>query len=357
MNNKNKYFSILESLNENESKSVHPNDKILWCDGLNTFIRNFVANPTVNENGHHIGGLAGFMKSVGYAIRMTNPTRVVICFDGKGGSVKRRKIFPGYKSGRKIGGERRMTRLNSFSNVEEEKVSMKSQMQRLTQYLDTLPMSVVSVENIEADDAIAYGVRQLFPDSEHVIMSTDKDYLQLIDEKVSVWSPTKKKYYNQETFMEDHGVPAYNYLTYKSMIGDNSDSIPGIKGCGLKTLQKRLPILFGDEPVNIEDVIKYSTEHKDEAKILDIISQQKDLLNLNHELMQLEEVDISARAKTSIINQVDKKMDGLVKYKFQVLMLEDLLNVSIKNPEFWLRDTFTKLDGFVKILNEERNEQ
>jgi len=356
MDNKQKYFSILESLNENGSKSAEPNDKILWCDGLNTFIRNFVANPTVNENGAHIGGLAGFMKSLGYAIRMTNPTRVVVCFDGKGGSAKRRKIYPDYKSGRKIGGERRMTRLNSFSNVEEEKMSMRSQMQRLTQYLDTLPITVVSVENIEADDAIAYGVRQIFPESEHVIMSTDKDYLQLIDDKVSVWSPTKKKYYNQETFIEDHGVPAYNYLTYKSMIGDNSDSIPGIKGCGLKTLQKRLPILFGDKPVTIEDVLKYSSDNKDEAKILEVISESGDLLNLNYALMQLEEVDISARAKTSIINQIERKMEGLVKYRFQVLMLEDMLNVAIKNPEFWLKDTFAKLDGFVKILNEGINE-
>ena len=64
---------------------------MLIVDGLNTFIRVFSVMPTLNENGVHVGGIVGFLKSVGFAINMFNPTRTIIVFDGKGGSNRRRK--------------------------------------------------------------------------------------------------------------------------------------------------------------------------------------------------------------------------------------------------------------------------
>ena len=67
-----------------------PNDRILLVDGLNTFIRSFVANPATNDNGIHIGGISGFLHSIGYAIKNIKPTRIIICFDGTGGSQRRR---------------------------------------------------------------------------------------------------------------------------------------------------------------------------------------------------------------------------------------------------------------------------
>ena len=55
-------------------------------DGLNTFIRVFSVLPTTNEDGVHVGGIVGFLRSIGYVINMVSPTRVIIVFDGKGGS-------------------------------------------------------------------------------------------------------------------------------------------------------------------------------------------------------------------------------------------------------------------------------
>ena len=351
-----KYISIFESLDKNAYKESTPNDKILLCDGLNTFIRSFVVNPTINENGIHIGGISGFLQSVGYAIRNINPTRVIICFDGKGGSQRRRKLFPDYKAQRRVGaGTKRMTRVNSYNSVEDERVSMKQQLLRLTEYLGTLPVDVVAVENIEADDTIAYATEQLFPNSECVIMSTDKDFLQLVSNRVSVWSPTKKKYYNEDSLKEEFEIPAYNFLMYKILMGDSSDNIPGIRGIGLKTLRKRLPIIF-DDKINVNEIIKYANEHRDEAKVLELIADNKNKLELNFELMQLFDVNISGAAKRSIKNQINNKKDGLIKYKFQLLMLEDMLNTAIKNPDIWLKETFKKLDVYRKLLNEEINE-
>ena len=93
---KKEYFSILETLKESDHSKKHPNDRILLIDGLNTFIRVFSVFPSTNENGIHVGGFVGLLRSIGYAIRMLAPTRVVIVFDGKGGSTRRRKFYPEY---------------------------------------------------------------------------------------------------------------------------------------------------------------------------------------------------------------------------------------------------------------------
>ena len=87
---KKRYFSILESLKEGEVLETKPNDKVLLIDGLNTFIRSFAVSPVMNDNGIHVGGITGFLMSIGFAIKTLQPTRVIICFDGKGGSQRRK---------------------------------------------------------------------------------------------------------------------------------------------------------------------------------------------------------------------------------------------------------------------------
>ena len=77
------------------------NDHVLVVDGFNTFIRAFSVNPSLNEDGSHVGGLVGFLKSIRFTINKLKPTRCVIVFDGKGGSNRRRKIYPEYKQNRR----------------------------------------------------------------------------------------------------------------------------------------------------------------------------------------------------------------------------------------------------------------
>lgn len=76
--------------------------KILIIDGLNNFIRNFVINPSTNQNGEPIGGVVGFMKTMKNIILETTPDLVVVAWDGEGGSRRRRGIFAEYKAGRKV---------------------------------------------------------------------------------------------------------------------------------------------------------------------------------------------------------------------------------------------------------------
>ena len=104
-----KFISFLEQTKGEEKKSVtHLNDRVLIVDGLNTFIRSFAVNPSINEDGLHIGGMVGFLKSVRYSCDILKPSRCIIVFDGKNGSGRRQKIYPEYKATRKV--KRRLNR-------------------------------------------------------------------------------------------------------------------------------------------------------------------------------------------------------------------------------------------------------
>jgi len=273
---KKKYISILEEIKKSGGKidSGEPNDSVLLMDGLNTFIRVFTAIPTTNEDGIHIGGIVGFLRSIGYAINMVRPTRTIIVFDGKGGSNRRRKIFPEYKAGRKMS-----LRLNRHTDVsltrEEEHKMMIAQLNRLIEYLECLPLTITTMDNIEADDVIGYSSKHVFKDK-CTIMSTDKDFLQLVDERIRVWSPTKKKMYDEEKILNEYGINSKNFLLYRMMDGDKSDGIPGIKGAGQKTLLKIFPWLESPHKYTLDDLIKSSVPKQKQFKLCTEIVNSKE---------------------------------------------------------------------------------
>ena len=198
-----KYLSFLDQTKDDTHKAVnHLNDRVLIVDGLNTFIRSFAVNPALNEDGLHIGGMVGFMKSVRYSCDILKPSRCIIVFDGKGGSKRRQKIYPEYKGTRKV--KRRLNRNVDWGTApQDEQQSMKQQMGRLIEYLEQLPLTLICVDGIEADDTMAYISQQILKKSDIFLMSTDKDFLQLVDDRVKIWSPTKKKLYDKKKVFEE----------------------------------------------------------------------------------------------------------------------------------------------------------
>lgn len=310
-----------------------PNDKVLIIDGLNTFIRVFSVIPTTNDDGIHIGGIVGFLRSIGYTINMIRPTRVIIVFDGKGGSNRRRKIYPEYKQNRKT--KYRVNRSNSFASQDDEKMNMIMQIQRVVEYLDTLPVTVLSYDNIEADDTIGYICRQVLTDSQITIMSTDKDFLQLANGRIKIWSPTKKKMYDENKVLDEYGISSHNYIWYRVLDGDKSDNISGVRGFGLKTIQKKLPFLSENRIVKLDEVLDELPEHKD-------------TIELNYKLMQLSDVDISGSTKTKIIDAVNSPINRLIKFKFEKMFLEDKLFTALPNVTSWLLNNFNQLNSYAE---------
>ena len=342
MSNK-KYLSIFEEIKKKGGSldDGNPNDKVLIIDGLNTFIRVFSVIPTTNEDGIHIGGIVGFLRSIAYVVNMVRPTRVIIAFDGKGGSSRRRKIYPQYKQNRKT--KYRVNRSNSFASQEDERMNMIMQIQRVVEYLEALPLTVLSYDNIEADDTIGYICRQVLTDSQITIMSTDKDFLQLANGRIKIWSPTKKKMYDEDAVLEEYGISSHNLIWYRVLDGDKSDNIPGIRGLGLKTIQKKLPFLTENRIVNIDEVI-------------DTLPESKDIIELNYKLMQLSNVDISGSTKTKIIDKANEPINRLIKFKFQKMFLEDKLFTALPNVISWLATNFNQLNQYAeKTHNKQKN--
>ena len=342
-----KYLTFLQNIKKENLQPQELNSNILLIDGLNTFIRAFTITPMVSDNGTHVGGISGFLLSLGYAIKMINPTRIIIAFDGAGGSVRRRKLYPDYKGRRKT---KRIFRPDVYTSEDEDEKSRVVQLIRLTQYLEILPITSIIIDNIEADDTIAYIATNVFTEDKHkiTIMSSDRDYFQLINDRVKVWSPTKKILYDNNTLYNEYNLTPNNYLYYKILTGDDSDNIPGVHGLGIKTLKKKFPKMFEKTyEISLEEILNVADERKNEAKVFENIHNSKSQILLNEKLIQLQDTEISGHAKLSIINQIEKPINRLVKYKFLSYMFEDkfILGRNV-DPNNWLHKSFASLDYY-----------
>lgn len=343
--------SVLDILNKisqtTEEEANKIQDNVLLIDGLNTFIRAFAVSPTTNEDGEHIGGITGFLLSIGYAIKLLNPSRVVIVFDGKGGSRRRSKLYPAYKEARK--NNTNFNRNLKYTRDEEKQLRL-IQMFKLGEYLNTLPVTTLSVDYVEADDVIAEIATEII-DHKVTIMSTDKDFIQLIDDRVNVWSPTKKKLYTPDNVEEDFGFPAHNFLMYRLMDGDNSDNIPGVKGAGKKVIQKHIPILLGEDTITLHDLKTFVRENESKYKIFEKIRDNFDTLELNEHLMRLDGRNVSAKIKMLIKGQVEADISRFNKTRFMELYIRDKIYSGIKNVDSWLNEVFGSLDFNARELN------
>jgi 5'-3' exonuclease len=340
------YKNILNEVSE-EHKINHlreRNSRVLVIDGLNTFIRSWTTNPTMNEDGDHTGGVIGSLKSIGFQIREFNPTRCVVTFDGKGGSNSRKQIFEGYKSERGKNRFRVNRQYQGMMDEEEEQVSMKRQFVWLNDILDYLPVKTMIYDGIEADDVIAQIATQIKKeDEEVVIVSTDKDFLQLVSETVKVFSPTKKKLYNRQMVFDEYGLWPQNLLLFRTLDGDNSDNIPGVKGCGLKTVLKAFPELSEDRLISFEEFLQLAEERVGKLKIYKDIVDNTELILRNKQLMQLSEPTISVSNKLKILDRYNEEDVQLEKMNFFKVGLKYKILQNWSDINDWLKITFQNI--------------
>jgi DNA polymerase-1 len=325
------------------------NSNILLVDGTNTFIRCWCANPSMDENGNHTGGVVGFLKSVGYAIKLLCPSRVIVVFDGLGGSYKRRKIFPQYKENRK--GKVRLNRAyEEMSTPTTEEEQMRKQFARTLNYLSILPINMLSIDHVEADDVIAYLATDYFKESDKVyIMSSDKDFLQLCTDNVCVYSPTKKRIYGPAEVLAEYQIHPNNFVLFRAMDGDDSDNIDGIEGAGPKTIVKQFPWLSDDKPHQVDELVSHAVNLRNKYKVMENVASNKSLLERNVALMQLRDTALTTTAQLHCNECLaTKKIPRLDKGAFFKLIREDLLDSNLPNHTTWVDEVFGPLDGVTR---------
>ena len=299
---------LLKAFNDMQfdNRDIGYNSRVLIIDALNTFMRSYSAIPSLDDDGHHIGGMSGFMKSLGFAIRSFKPTRVVLVFDGKGGSQRRRKIYKEYKANRKP--PTRLNRQYDMTTDEQEKENMKWQLVSLVEMVECLPVSILALDNIEADDAIAYFSELVTKkDGTSIIYSTDKDFLQMVSDSVKLYNPVKKKTFDVDVVLETYGVHPNNFIFYRSLLGDKSDNIDGIRGAGEKTVLKFIPELADPKiEVNLNLLEQKYADIKKKPKLVENILDNTSVVNRNLQLMNLRDVDINIDAKMKILHKFEE---------------------------------------------------
>ena len=333
-------FRLLDDIQE-QGKETVKSERVLLIDGLNLFFRNFAMMNMVNPEGIHVGGLGGFFRSLGALIRQIDPTQVYVVFDGAGSANNRKNILPEYKSGRDL---QRITNWDAFDDLEDEHDAKVDQMVRIIQYLKTLPVKTCSIDKVEADDIIAYFSKVIpqKPEDKVFIVSSDKDFLQLINENVIVYRPMEKEYYTEQTMVDRYKMSPKNFILHKTLLGDNSDKIKGVKGLGEKGLYKKFPELT-ERDMSLEDIFNICESKLKEHVVYARVIQNRSDLEKNYKIMDLDNPMIDENDEKYLNKVVESEIPPYLPEQFVAFYNQDKLGGMIRNVEFWVKEIFERL--------------
>ena len=272
--------------------------RLLVIDALNMFIRNYIVNPMISTNGNPIGGTVGFVNSVKKLMREANPDQVIICWDGAGGSQKRRTVVKEYKQGRKP--LRKNYKVEGMSE-QSEKENMVWQQRILMEMLNEMPIMQLMLDRVEADDIIAMVVQSpKYAGWQKVIVSSDKDFLQLLDDETVLYRPIQKKAWTKNTVIEEYGISPENFVIARAIAGDKSDNLAGIRGAGLATISKRLDFLCEDKMHTLDDVYGYCEGTESKVKFYSNVVENWETVETNYKVMNLTPPSISVQGRQKI---------------------------------------------------------
>jgi DNA polymerase-1 len=203
-------------------------EKLLLIDAMNLVFRAyfaFVNRPLRTTDGFNTGAIFGFVKMVRKALEDVEPTHVAVAFEG--GPTFRNELYPEYKANRAAAPD-----------------ELKAQVEPVKEIAEAMGISVLEVTGAEADDVIATLARKAEGFDEVVILTGDKDLMQLVDDRVHILAPksgvTDVEELDSEHVMQKTGVRPEQIRDLLALAGDSSDNVPGVSGIGNKTAAKLL---------------------------------------------------------------------------------------------------------------------
>ena len=212
----------------------------MLVDGTNSLYRAFFAIPGLRAPGGLPTNAAyGFVNMLAKVLREEEPDAVVVVFDARGKTF-RHEFYAGYKAGR---------------DAQPEDLS--AQVPLVRELIEAHRIPIVEVPEFEADDVIATLVERAPAQAQVAIVSTDKDLMQLVSERVTLLDGVKDRRYGPAEVEERFGVAPERILDLRALVGDPSDNIPGVKGIGAKGAVKLLAD-WGD----LEELLEHAAEIK-----------------------------------------------------------------------------------------------
>ena len=187
----------------------------------------FLRNPLITTTGEHTSAIYGFLNALLVLLRDENPDELVVAFDVKGKTF-RHEMFDAYKA-----------------NRPPQPPELRSQIPRAKELLDAMKVARVEQEGMEADDLIgSLAATAVAAGKDAVIVSADKDFMQLIQPGIRQWIPPKMqeagKWVGPDEVQEKWGVSPEQMVDLLALMGDTSDNVPGVPGVGPKTASKLL---------------------------------------------------------------------------------------------------------------------
>lgn len=294
----------------------------ILIDGLNVFMRHYIANPSVSLNNQQCGGIVGFLRNIQHLAEKFQPYKITIAWEG-GGSQRRRSISENYKAGRRPS---KLNRSGYYSDLYDTKDNRDNQLAILIEILKSIPVTQIYVNDCEADDIIGYLCKNKKQQEQKIIVTSDKDYYQLIDDSNKIWSPNQKKLIDKDIVLEKSGISAVNYCTARCFIGDQSDGIKGVKGAGFKTMLKFFPELASEDFVSVDNIIEKAKQIESKSKLISEIISNANKIGVNWKLMYLDAACLSWSQINSIKNQYDAEVKRANKMDLMRVMIREGLN-------------------------------
>lgn len=260
---------------------------VALVDGSNYIYRAFYAIPHLtNSKGFPTSAIYGFTNMLLKFLREFQPDYIVVTFDLKGATI-RHEEFADYKATRKPMPD-----------------DLGPQIPFIKEIVRGLSITILEKQGVEADDIIGtLAVRASRLGWKTVIVSGDKDLMQLIDENVTMVDTMKDKTYDVAAVKERFGVPPDKVAEILGLMGDTSDNIPGIPGIGPKTAQRLI-----EEYGSVEEVIR-NTEKLRNVKLRESFRLHAEQARMSRQLALIrKDIEIDFDLKDAVRREPDTKI-------------------------------------------------
>ncbi len=254
----------------------HNPPQIYLVDGSGYIFRAFHALPSLTRSdGTPVGAVLGFTNMLIKLLREKNPDYLVVVFDAARENY-RNKIYPAYKANRK-----------------ETPPELVPQFSLIRQACEAFNVPYIEKEGYEADDLIAtYAHSQ---PGEVIIVSSDKDLMQLVGKSIRMLDPLKNRMIGIEEVKEKFGVPPEQVIDVQALAGDATDNVPGVPGIGIKTAAELIQV-YGTLETLLERVNEIKQPKRREALLMHAEDARisKELVKLKDDVPGTEALDTFA---------------------------------------------------------------
>ncbi len=340
--------------------SLKKTDHFYLIDGSGYIFRAYYALPPLSRksDGLPTGAVSGFCSMLFKLLEdsraddsVNKPTHFAVIFDSARKNF-RNEIYSEYKA-----------------NRAEAPDDLAPQFEYIRKSVEAFNLPSIELINYEADDLIATYAKQITNAGAKVtIISSDKDLMQLVSDKIRLYDPMKSKVIGEKEVLEKFGVKPDQVIDVQSLAGDSSDNIPGVPGIGVKTAAELI-----NKYKNLDNLLKKASEIKQNKRRETLITN-KDKALLSRKLVTLKD-DVPVKENPSNFIFKDVKKENLFSFlremEFNRLLSQAIgfygeestsysNNIEVKENKFSKIDkklyksilTEEDLEKLIKILNE-----